>query len=188
MSFIVIEGDNGTGKTTVANMFKENGFAVISEEPDIINMSIESKKYAPGSEERFNAFVKYNEVCLERSTRHKNSLIVRSWISTVSAAYADGKWSLDETLQKADEFLNKYPIPDLIIRLECEYSERLKRIHKRFEETNDISDDISRMRDEKYQEILFEIKRKFPNWIDLDTTKLNPMEVYNKMQEIIKNL
>ena len=38
---IVIEGDNGTGKTTLGNLLKNYGYNVISEEPEVIVMSKE---------------------------------------------------------------------------------------------------------------------------------------------------
>lgn len=181
--YIVIEGDNGTGKTTIAKMFENIGYRVISEDEDLLSYCIELKKLKPGSSERFNAFMKYNEMCCERSMKYDKSLVVRSWISTISAAYADEQLSLDESLLLAKKLYNEFPVPNLVFRLECNYSERLKRINKRIEETNDRTDDISKERDERYQVILSNIKKMFTTkWIDIDTSELNPNEVF----EIIK--
>ncbi|CEM62396.1 putative thymidylate kinase [Treponema phagedenis] len=183
MKYIVIEGDNGTGKTTVANMFKNIGYKVISEDEDLIAYCVESKKLKPGSLERFEAFMRYNEMCCERSKKYENSLIVRSWVSTISASYADGQLSLDESLSRAQKLYKDFPVPDYVFRLECDYSERLRRINKRIEETNDRTDDVSKTRDEKYQLILSHIKGMFlGKWIDINTSNLNPSEVF----EVIK--
>ena len=182
---IVIEGDNGTGKTTLGNLLKNYGYNVISEEPEVIAMSKEFKKYPAGSIERFNAFVGFNEYCLEKCKNIKNADLIRSWISTVSAAYADGLMTMEDAKKTAEKFLVQYPIPDLIIRLQCEYSVRIQRIKERSLKDNDKSDDITSSRNNKYQEILEIMQSFFPNWINLDSSEKNPDVILKEVLSMI---
>jgi broad-specificity NMP kinase len=94
MAVVLIEGDNGTGKTTISQKFSENGFYVVTDEPAIKELEKQAKTFDVGSKERIDAFIAYNRYCGNEALKYKNSLIVRYWISTVSAVSADGLFSL----------------------------------------------------------------------------------------------
>ena len=130
--FVVIEGDNGTGKTTVSHILNSQyGFEFITEHKEILELEQQSKRFATGSAERFEAFLDYNSVCGRQAKKYDRALLARYWISTVSAAYADDFLDINETLEKADMLMETMVIPDFVFRLRCDFDKRIERIDKR---------------------------------------------------------
>lgn len=179
--FIVIEGDNGSGKTTIAENIMKLGYFFVTEDDKAKITEIEAKKLEKGSQERYEAFLAYNELCGSYATKVDNILLVRYWISTVSAAYADGLYTLEEALKEAEEKERLMPRPDYVFRLYCDYEERISRVKKRNVKIDNCSDDISRERDEKYREILDVLERKLNYMYMIDVTNMSPEKIVEKM-------
>ena len=61
MSFFVIEGDNGTGKDTLAIKLQKNfGFRIVTNEEDIVQLNKEAKKY--DGKKRVKKFLEYGRI------------------------------------------------------------------------------------------------------------------------------
>jgi thymidylate kinase len=183
--FIVIEGDNGTGKDTLAKFFQADGFTVITWDPAIKER--EKKARAFTGLENTNAFLDYTKECAALALKYENALVIRSWISTISAAYADGKFGLDEAMGKAVSLLGGYPLPDYILFMVCDFEVRIDRINKR---QADSSDDRTIERSRRYQEISDKLAELMPNWYTVNTIEngenKNPEEIYTDARRIIQ--
>jgi thymidylate kinase len=182
MSFIVIEGDNASGKTTLVDYFRKNGFEI----PTLLPETVEREKAAKllSGFDRVEAFIAYNAFCADLSCKAENSLLVRYWISTVAASYADDIFSFDDALKKASELYEHLIKPDFVFCLKCPYDVRVDRINDRKTMTGDTSDNISKERDEKYQRILSEIKKFVKDWYEIDTVANTPEQVFAIMEKI----
>lgn len=127
--FLVIEGDNGTGKDTLAQGL-QNQFEIITYYSEIQ----QKMDYARTFKGRENAlkFVESNALCSrfvnENALKGINSLTIRYWLSTIAAAYADGKWTEEECDMATELCMISYAMPDLLIYLECDHEERVNRI------------------------------------------------------------
>ena len=193
MSFIVIEGDNGTGKDTLAQALEKYGFNIITYDSKIKKFSQIAKKSK--GKARVKKFLGYGKACsdLVKQNREKgkNSLLIRYWISTLAAAYADDIYSYDEVITIVKMISPKLEKPDKIIRLECDFDERIRRIEKR---NSPDFDDKTLSRAKKYEWISKEIQSELNiNWISIDTTNktkaqvcdeaVKQLELENKMPE-----
>lgn len=184
MSFIVIEGDNASGKTTLVEYFQKSGFIIPTIMPETVSRE-KTAKLLVGID-RVNSFIEYNAFCGDLSREFENSLLVRYWISTVAAAYADNVFPLDTAMQKAIELYENLRKPDFVFCLKCSYDIRLGRINERKSLTGDTSDNVSKERDEKYQYILSEIRKLVKNWHDIDTVANEPEQVFAFMEKILR--
>lgn len=182
--FIVIEGDNGTGKTTVGTYFKEAGYFVATDDPTAVYLASQAKIYPANSKERFNAFIKYNEFTGQYANKYHDVLIIRYWISTVTAAFADDIFLLDEALSVSKRLYQRMPKPDYIFAFHCDYLPRLERIQKRNLSCKD--DNTSLIRDKKYRTILEALSREIQNWYVIDTTNISPDATFSKIKRIME--
>jgi len=182
---VVIEGDNASGKTTLAECFQRSGYTIPTLEPDILKLEKAAKSEI--GVRRVNAFLAYNSICGNISRKRENSLIIRYWVSTIAASYADNIFSLKQAMDKAVDLNNKLPSPDFVFCLKCQYDIRVKRIENRKKETGDTSDNTSQERDKKYQQILGELEVLVKNWHNIDTVANEPNLIFSIMNKIILN-
>ena len=174
--FVVIEGDNGTGKTTVSHILNSQyGFEFITEHQQILELEQQAKRFATGSAERFEAFLDYNSVCGRQAKKYDKALLARYWISTVSAAYADGLLDINETLEKADMLMETMVIPDFVFRLRCDFDKRIERIDKRAAVNG--NDDRTAERDRRYSFILDCLQGKTGIITEISTDNISPADV-----------
>ncbi len=178
MRFIVIEGDNGTGKDTLAIKLQESfGFRIITNEEDIINLNKEAKKY--DGIKKIEKFLEYGKICSEK-VRHSNQdiILVRYWISTLASAYADNICTYQETCKLRHNICSTFCEPDTIICLWCDFATRLNRIKTR--KTLDF-DDITIERNNKYKWFLNKMESTTNiKWINIDTTVKTKEEVFEE--------
>ena len=183
MSFIVIEGDNGTGKDTLAlNIQEKFGYQVITNE-DYMKALIRQAKQHKGKD-KIKYFLQYEEIS-SNIIKNKNSniVMVRYWISTLAAAYADNICSYEEICKLENDICSKFYKPDIIICLWCDFETRIKRIERR---ASKDFDDITRERNKRYKWVLnqYEIKTK-SKWINIDTTNKNEEEVLEEFSKYV---
>lgn len=183
MSFIVIEGDNGTGKDTLAfKIEKKLGYRIITNEFKIKELNKKSKSYE--GERRVKKFLNYGKICnnIVKETK-EDVILVRYWLSTLAAAYADNIYSYKQILELENDICSKLCKPDIIICLWCDFQTRIKRIETR--KSIDF-DDITKVRSEKYKWFLkqYEIKTDI-KWINIDTTHKNEEEVFKQTLKFI---
>ena len=159
MGFIVVEGDNATGKDTIADYLQNNyDFSVISRFTDITDLEKQAKRMT--GTPRVNAFLKYNLICGNIAQSVSRGCIVRYWFSTLSAAFADNLMDLDSVLNKSEYCRKTMPAPDLVIKLKCNQRSRVNRIINRQTYMGILDDDVTNCRADKYWEIskkLFDI-------------------------------
>ena len=168
MSFIVIEGDNGTGKDTLALKIQDKlGYRVITNEYNLKELNIKAKRYE--GKQRVKEFLNYGKICSDTvRLLNDNVILVRYWISTLAAAYADNIFTYEQTCKIEKEICSKFYKPDVIICLWCDYKTRIKRIETR--KALDF-DDITKERNKKYKWFLKQYeKRTNIKWINIDTT------------------
>lgn len=185
MSFVVIEGDNGTGKDTQALKLEEKyGYSVITNFDEMKIINSEAKQHI--GKEKVEKFLKYCNLCSEYSLIYDNSLVVRYWISTLAAAYADNIYTYDEVLKLQEKFCLNMNVPDIIICLWCNFDNRIKRINERH---SDDFDDVTESRSIKYAWFLNQVKEKYNlNWVDIDTTDKSIEDVFNEISACISSL
>ena len=159
MGFIVVEGDNATGKDTIADYLQNYyDFSVISRFHDITDLEKQAKRMT--GTPRVNAFLKYNLICGNIAQSVSRGCIVRYWFSTLSAAFADNLMDLDSVLNKSEYCRKTMPAPDLVIKLKCNQRSRVNRIINRQTYMGILDDDVTNCRADKYWEIskkLFDI-------------------------------
>lgn len=181
-NWIVIEGDNGTGKDTLAEQVKKLGFDILTYNHEARAAEMNARKCQ--GEKRLLSFLEYNRLCGSMAELSSGtSLLVRYWVSTVAAAYADRLWNWKVANEQALRCSTYFPMPDLIIHLECELVNRRCRIEKR---GGNSSDNISAERDKDYRWALGELRKYFPAWETIDTTFLSQEQVFQAVQAILK--
>lgn len=184
MSFIVIEGDNGTGKDTLAENIKEKlNYKILTNEPYIKELNRQAKKYT--GEKRVREFLNYGKICSEViKNTEENSILVRYWLSTLSAAYADKIYNYKQVCEIENEICSKFCKPDMVICLWCDFETRVKRIKSR--NAKDF-DDVTKERNERYKWFLREYeKRTDVKWININTTDKNENEVFEEVYKYIQ--
>lgn len=178
MSFVVIEGDNGTGKDTLALKIQDKlGYRVITNESNIKELNKKSKSYK--GKERIHRFLDYGKVCSNIvENTNKDVILVRYWLSTLAAAYADNVYTYKETCELRDNICSKFCKPDIVICLWCDFKTRVKRIETR--KSLDF-DDITKERNERYRWFLKKYE-KMTNitWVNIDITNKNKEEVFEE--------
>lgn len=146
--FLVLEGDNGSGKSTVAALLGAAGLHIISNDPELKNVETQAKKLC--GRERMRAFYAYNRQAARYACSYGTEcVVVRYWPSTLAAAYADGVIGDDEFAQQCLENIKAFPEPAVFVYLKCDHSERSRRIAAR--DAPGASDDCSLFRARKYQ-------------------------------------
>jgi thymidylate kinase len=183
MGLIILEGDNGAGKDTIAGLFEKEGYFIPTYEQEA-RIKEQNAKTLKGIS-RISAFLEYNKFCGDLSMHHKNSLIVRYWTSTIAASYADGVLTMAEAIKKAHDVYDTLPQHDFIICLKCEYYKRINRIQNRRSAGGSVDDNITIERDNKYQEIQKEFESFVPHWVKIDTSDKRPEVLFEQILNII---
>lgn len=183
--FLVIEGDNGTGKDTLAQKLEKYGFKILTYDERIKKFEKVAKQ-ATG-EEKIKRFLAYGKACSdfvsESKIKNENVILIRYWISTLAAAYADGVYDYKKISSIIDTIYPKLEKPDNLLRLNCNFNERIERIQNR---KSANFDDITKERAEKYEWISSKIKAKTNfKWNEIDTSNKSIEEVYQEALETI---
>lgn len=183
MVFVVIEGDNGTGKDTLAKKLAESGYGIISYLPAVK----EREKVARKSVNKTQAFLDYNNYCgnlvMEDNTP---SIVIRYWISTLAAAYADHIYKYDKVIQLTDEMKKTMVVPNVVIRIWVGAETRLNRIASRNANNPELSDDVSIARSQRYEWISKEIlNRSGYRWREFDNTSTSVETLASEILEYI---
>ena len=126
---ILIEGDNGTGKDTLAMAFQPQ-FDIITYHNEI-QQKMDFARTFKGFAQTLK-FLEYNASCgrvMEGYAKSGiDSITIRYWPSTITAAYADGKLTEAECDLLVGVCMAMFAMPDLVIFLVCDHNERIRRI------------------------------------------------------------
>lgn len=143
-----------------------------------------AKKY--NNEKKVGLFLAYNKKCSEMVKKESDcdKLLVRYWLSSLTAAYADCIYDYNKVMKMSVICLEKMERPDYIIRLRCNFNERIRRIEER---NSSEFDDKTMKRNIDYQYITDKIIEKTPmlNWIEIDTSNLNQEQVFDAVHKKI---
>lgn len=130
--YIIIEGDNGSGKDTLAQSLTDL-FDIVTYRSEV-QQKMDFARNFKGRESALN-FLGYNELCVrfveDNAQKGISSLLIRSWPSTVAAAYADQKLAEVECDLLVDYCITTFTLPDLLVYLKCDHNERVRRIIER---------------------------------------------------------
>ena len=182
--FLVIEGDNGAGKDTIASKFENDGFEIVTYYKKIKAMELLAKKECGKIKVlKFMAYNKAEGDLIKDIRNQSNALLIRYFVSTLAAGYADEIFTYEETMDLLKSTYSKFEKPDLIVRLKCDYKERIRRIEER---NSPEYDDKTLKRDNRYRWITDRIKESIDvKWLDIDTSNKQVNEIY---QEIYKGI
>jgi thymidylate kinase len=179
--FVVIEGDNGTGKDTLAKLMETLGYNIITYTSDAKYAETKARNLC--GEDKLQSFLEYNKMCGSiAESSDTPSLLIRYWISTLAAAYADQLWMREKVNTKIASYIAHFPTPSLVIQLKCAFSVRKARIKTR----GPSDDNMCLERDIRYSWALDEIRKHFTSWEVIDTTAISQLEVFQVAQEITK--
>ena len=183
--FLVIEGDNGTGKDTLAQGLEKYGFKILTYDKRV--KEFEKVAGQGTGEEKTKRFLAYGKACSdfvsESKKKGENVILIRYWISTLAAAYADGVYDYEKISDIIDTIYPKLEKPDMLLRLNCNFKERVHRIQNR---KSANFDDVTKTRAEKYEWISSKIKAKTDfKWNEIDTSNKSIEEVCQEALEAI---
>lgn len=192
MNMIVIEGDNGTGKDTLAQGLEPHGFNIITYHPEACTALGKAREAAKEgtSVASVLAFLRYNMECSrlagEQDSRFLTNILIRYWPSTLASAYADKGWSIREVDDILDDLLPRVAAPLCVIRLTCDMDERVRRIKER---NAPGFDDITIERARKYEFIFSHIMQRAPyDWVTIPTAGASRQEIVKKALATVNGL
>lgn len=182
MSFIVIEGDNATGKTSLCKALTAKN-AICDLGLTVLNSKL---KQLPKIQ-KTSAFLHYNMLCGLVAQQETELFVVdRYWPSTISAAYADGIYDKQRAWEEIEKCLHDFPSPLVTIFLRCPEELRLKRIEERKKISEDISDSTDVERHRKYDSISKYIESMMTPRLVFETDKNSPEMIAKKVMNFIK--
>jgi len=186
-TWIVIEGENGTGKDTLSERFIANGWFNASNHPTAITAKASANTLAGTT--RLNAFLAYNHSCAKLVAESPTSgLLVRYWPSSLAAAYADGILPWDSFVMGVNRAIGEYPVPALVLFLECRLNARRMRVQQRGSVPGS-TDDVSQRRDRAYRQAIehFTGHPGMTYWRTIQTGDLNAEQVYEVSQTLLRS-
>jgi len=183
--WLVIEGDNGAGKDTLAAQLPPVGFEIIN--AHAIAQSAEKRARTFSGEDKVSAFLEYNRLCAELVLGARSHAVqIRYWPSTLAAAYADEIMTWEQAQDVASLQAKLSVQPTIILYLECNLDERAKRITMRGPLLN-RTDDVTERRAARHKAAMAAFSKRLNQWRNLDCSTLSPKEVFTQTLEILNN-
>lgn len=178
MFWLLIEGDNGTGKDTLRAMFEREGWLHVNDQPAAL-AELEYARKQKGRD-RLPAYLRYCQACATVAADLSAPRVsVRYWPSTLAAGYADQLIGAEELDVMLEECRVTFPEPDGVIELRCDLDERSRRILQRPPESSGHADNLDAERAKRYRTALEYIASRWNRpWLVLDTTTLTPGQVF----------
>ena len=122
-------------------------------------------------------------MCSNYASEGQKSIVVRYWISTLAAAYADKIFEYEEVLKLQEQYCLDFIKPDIIICLWCEFDKRVKRIEERKTEN---FDDTTETRNDRYAWFLQHIREQYDiRWVDINTTDKDIEQTYSEIVKVL---
>jgi hypothetical protein len=182
-TFVVIEGDNGVGKDTVASALCREGWKLINEEPRV-GQALASAKPLRRSD-RLAAFLRYNRICGETAANSSARCVqVRYWPSTLAAAFADGFITWQQMNELRRTCFESMMHPTLLLELKCDFHTRIQRIQARGS-IDQAHDDMSEDRGNRRNEAINHLLLGLTYVRVLDMTNLTPYEAQDNVLQLV---
>jgi hypothetical protein len=177
--WLVIEGDNGTGKDTLRRFFEDEGWFYVNGVPDALNQLRNARKIV--GRDRLPAYLRYCQICAIAAAKSTNRrVIVRYWPSTLAGGYADELIGDAELSQMIEECRRDFPKPDAVIELRCDFDVRVHRIRQRLSDPSGHSDSLDPERGRRHRIALERIASCWNvPWLVIDTTYSSPENVFD---------
>lgn len=183
--WLVIEGDNGAGKDTLAAQLATSGFELINAHPSAQSAERRARRMSGG--EKIAAFLEYNRTCAGIAQNAGCRVVqIRYWPSTLAAAYADNIMTWEQVQAAATHHAALLMQPTMLLYLECNHEERIKRIAVRGP-LPDKSDDVSAIRAARHKAAMTDFSTRLNHWVNLNCTTLSPKEVFARTIELLSN-
>ncbi|PTB32361.1 dTMP kinase [Photobacterium phosphoreum] len=174
--FIVIEGLDGSGKSTVAQSLAKKLYAELLTTPGCCFKNIRNDLdllYAENTIARqlfyISAVFKVSEKAKESISRGQDIVIDRYWLST--QVYHN--WMSGGNCLQLQEIENKLLKPDLTVFLDLPLDERIKRVKARDNNTNEDIKTLTKKADKKLLWLYENMRNSKPvgNWLRVDASR-----------------
>jgi thymidylate kinase len=146
--WIVIEGDNGVGKDTLACKLVGRGWSIPTNDLDARHARDLAMQLC--GRDRAFAMLRYGRLCAARAQARASSLLVRYWPSTLAAASADELLPPERVGRLIHWAAVNMPRPALFVELTAELPERVRRVQARGRLPGAV-DDVSATRNSRYR-------------------------------------
>ncbi len=182
MFWLLIEGDNGTGKDTLRAFFERDGWRHSNDNSNAAS-ALEAARRCTGRE-RIPAYLRYCRACATRENDpDSRTVTVRYWPSTLAGGYADGLINEQELDQLLEQCVRDLPAPDSVIELRCDLGTRVQRIQQRVPDYSGSIDSIDPERARLHRLALERIAARWRRpWLVLETTTMLPNQVFDTAQ------
>jgi thymidylate kinase len=183
MFWLLIEGDNGTGKDTLRTLFERDGWRHSNDSSQAAS-ELDAARRCVGRD-RIPAYLRYCRACATGTHEPASrSVTVRYWPSTLAGGFADGlldERELDDLLKQC---VRDLPAPDAVIELRCNLGTRTERIQQRIPDYAGSIDSIDPDRARLHRLALTRIASQWNRpWLVLETTTMNQHQVFDAAKE-----
>ena len=185
--FIVLEGVDGSGKTTAAHCLAERlGYEYVKTPGDIfaaVRPLFEDKAHVVGRLYFYLGTVLYASEDIKKKLAQGLGVICDRYIyTTICYQRAMGAY-VSKELEK--EIISELQMPDITLFLYADKEARHQRLGMRQQASLGYRGDQWLEQNDIFQEKLVKLFKRFP-MKTVDTSKLNPKQVYEILLEIVK--
>ncbi len=187
MFWLLIEGDNGTGKDTLRTFFEREGWLHVNGSSEALS-ELRNARECSGCD-RIPGYLRYCQTCgLVATESSAPAISVRYWPSTLAAGYADHLMEEDELDHMLEDCRRRFPDPDGVIELRCRHEARVQRIEQRIPEPSGHPDNLDLARARRHGVALNHIASKWGlPWLVIDTTSLEPAQVFKTAHDWVQD-
>jgi hypothetical protein len=181
--WLLIEGDNGSGKDTLRAFFEREGWLHVNDSAAALAELEQARKHA--GRDRLRAYLRYCQACAATAADSATKRVsVRYWPSTLAGGYADELVDAAELDRMLGECMRSFPDPDGVIELRCDLDQRVQRILRRVPEESGHADSLDPERGRRHRFALERIASHWNRpWLVLDTTSLTPGQVFEAARD-----
>jgi len=165
--WLIIEGDNGVGKDTLADLLATQGWTRV--DGPRISAALTKARGLAGME-KVKAFLLYNEECRKVAAASPGPVVqVRYWPSTLAAGFRDGHLLWNEMLKIKNVYSTVLPQPTHVIYLCCRHKEH----HRRILDRGPVRGNVDAISDDAWIRSMNELLTAFDVVKIIDTTMLS---------------
>ena len=186
--WFVIEGDNGTGKDTLADQLRLDDWFLVNRTPNAVTAKEQASRLT--GLDRVEAFMSYNQTYAHLASVHPvRSILIRYWPSTLAAGFADSILDWTEFKTRAHQSMRALPVPKLMLFLQCGLTARRNRVQQRGIVSGSV-DDTSEIRSVRYQTAITWLAECVgpKDWKTMETTTLSAEQVHEAVRSLLSGV